>query len=269
MSLRSAICGMLLKVVILASVARGPLQAGELAIDLPEDQRVRFHNPDGSCVQCSIGMHGCWLSIPAAEMLLWDTEYGPRERGGSGPERVARYCRERNLPVHNITGPGTVDWIVWSLVTGRGAAVLYGGNHFVTAVGWRPQTQEIAICDNNSPTRIQWMPLSTFKSRHLSWSGQGWCVILKSASAPARADADATQLVHVFLLHLSNAAQSWLRTRRRGDPPGRPYKVRCIRTVSHPPVPPPRLHGPPLCARGVPAPVPTPRISARPRACPS
>ena len=180
-STRPALCGFLWMIVLAA-----PAVAGELAIDLPEDQRVRYRNPDGSCVQCSIGMCGCWRSNQAAARLLHNSEYGPAVRGGSGPERVARYCQERQIAVWNITGPATTDWVLWSLHTGRGAAVLYGSNHFVTAVGYRPHTQEVAICDNNSPTRIQWMTLGEFKRRHLAWGGQGWTVILKGPSAPGR-----------------------------------------------------------------------------------
>ena len=76
--------------------------------------------------------------------------------------------------------------ILWSLRTGRGAAVLYGSNHFVTAVGYRPATGEVAICDNNSPTRIQWMSMANFKRRHLAWGGQGWCVIIQGPAPPGR-----------------------------------------------------------------------------------
>src|SRR5210317_1769151 len=66
-----------------------------LSVDLPRDIRTWFRNPDGSCVQCSIGMCGVDQNVPKAATLLWDTVYGDRERGGSGPSRVARYCTER------------------------------------------------------------------------------------------------------------------------------------------------------------------------------
>ena len=58
-----------------------------LAVDLPPEIRLWFHNPDGSCVQCSIGMCGVDQNVPAAATLLWDTEYGSRERGGSAHAR--------------------------------------------------------------------------------------------------------------------------------------------------------------------------------------
>ena len=50
-----------------------------LAADLPREIRTWFRNPDGSCVQCSIGMCGVDQNVPAAATLLWDTPYGSRE----------------------------------------------------------------------------------------------------------------------------------------------------------------------------------------------
>ena len=78
-----------------------------LAVDLPRDIRTWFRNPDGSCVQCSIGMCGVDQNVPEAATLLWDTEYGPRERGGSGPSRVSAYCHRRGIRAFNITGSNT------------------------------------------------------------------------------------------------------------------------------------------------------------------
>lgn len=72
-----------------------------LAVDLPPEIRTWFRNPDGSCVQCSIGMCGVDQNVPEAATLLWDTEYGSRERGGSGPSprlrRNARKSRRASL----------------------------------------------------------------------------------------------------------------------------------------------------------------------------
>ena len=105
-------------VCLLASLVPEPIGAIEcpdarLAVDLPPQVRRWFRNPDGSCVQCSIGMCGVDQNVPAAATLLWDTEYGRRERGGSGPSRVARYCRERKIRVYNVTGRNTWDWMKW------------------------------------------------------------------------------------------------------------------------------------------------------------
>ena len=155
-----------------------------LVLDLPAEQRAWFRNPDGSCVQCSIGMCGLDQNVPAAATLLWDTDYGPRERGGSGPSRVAAYCQRRQIKVYNITGKNTWDWMRWAMSTGRGAAIGAGSYHFQTLVGYDPRTQTWYVCDNNSPTVIDAYSDAEFRRLHLA-SGQ-WVVILDYPPHPAR-----------------------------------------------------------------------------------
>ena len=155
-----------------------------LSADVPVEIRRWFRNPDGSCVQCSIGMCGVDQNVPAAASLLWDTDYGPRVRGGSGPSRVARYCRERNIRVWNITGGSTWDWMKWACATGRGAAIGAGSNHFQTLMGYEPAAGRWYVCNNNSPQRIDVYDEAGFRRLHLA-SGQ-WVVILDYPPHPAR-----------------------------------------------------------------------------------
>ncbi len=176
---------------LLGAVVAMPLQAADpeppdarLAVDLPAQQRAWFRNPDGSCVQCSIGMCGMDQNIPAAATLLWDTEYGPRERGGSGPSRVAAYCQRRQIKVYNVTGRNTWDWMQWAMSTGRGAAIGAGSYHFQTLMGYEPRTQTWYVCDNNSPNVIDTYSDAEFRRLHLA-SGQ-WVVILDYPPHPAR-----------------------------------------------------------------------------------
>ncbi len=89
---------LLLPFLLLAPVA--VVAGADLAVDVPDEIRQWYRNPDGSCVQCSIGMCGVDQNVPAAATLLWDTVYGDRERGGSGPSRVARYCTERGIRIY-------------------------------------------------------------------------------------------------------------------------------------------------------------------------
>jgi len=71
--------------------------------------RSYFRNPDGSCVQCSIGMAGAHCNDPNAATLLWDTEYGPAERGGSWPSRVEKYCDKRGIqPIPSLALRSTI-----------------------------------------------------------------------------------------------------------------------------------------------------------------
>ena len=47
----------------------------------------------------------------------------------------------------------------------------------ITALGITDDSAFIAVCDNNSPTQINWVPLNYFKARHQTYRG-GWAVIL-------------------------------------------------------------------------------------------
>lgn len=150
-------------------------------MELTEEQRCWFRNPDGSCVQCSIGMCGVHTNTPEATTLLWDTEYGPRVRGGSGPSRVADYMNKRKIKGWNITGRQTYDWMNWAANTGRFAAIGAGGSHFQTLYGFDEDDTQYYVCNNNSPKRIDEYSESGFHRLHEA-SGE-WCVILEK-SAP-------------------------------------------------------------------------------------
>ena len=151
-------------------------------MQLPAEQRAYFRNPDGSCVQCSIGMAGMWNNTPAATTLLWDTPYGPAERGGSGPSRVSRYCNERNIAAFNVTGDSTFEWMEWAAATGRFAAIGAGGNHFQTLYGRDKTNGRWYVCNNNSTHKIDEYSEDGFRRLHLA-SGR-WCVILDTPSPP-------------------------------------------------------------------------------------
>jgi hypothetical protein len=170
-----------------ASVAAQGIECPDprLAADLPREIRTWFRNPDGSCVQCSIGMCGVDQNVPPAATLLWDTEYGPRERGGSGPSRVAAYCNRRGIRAYNVTGTNTWDWMKWAAHTGRGAAIGAGTLHFQTLMGYEPASGTWYVCNNNSTHRIDAYDEASFRRLHLA-SGQ-WVVILDYPPHPERA----------------------------------------------------------------------------------
>ena len=172
-------------VVVLAALP-GPLSAQEphLSLDVPSEIRNWFRNFDGSCVQCSVSMCGVDQNVSAAATLLWDTEYGPRERGGSGPSRVARYCRERDIRVYNVTGSSTFEWMKWAARNGRGAAIGAGSAHFQTLVGYDAAAGKWYVCNNNSPAKIDEYDEAGFWRLHLA-SGQ-WVVVLDYPPHPVR-----------------------------------------------------------------------------------
>lgn len=146
------------------------------ALQIPKESRVAYRNPDGSCVQCSIGMCGIDQNDPVAALLLWDSEYGPAVRGGSHPARVRDYCERRNIRAYNITGESTIAWCKWACRNGRGAAIGAGSRHFQTLCGHDPATNTWYVCNNNSPTRIDAYTDREFRALHAA-SGP-WIVIL-------------------------------------------------------------------------------------------
>lgn len=177
---------LVLLAVMLMTVAGGaqPVAGGAQPVammQLSTEERQWFRNPDGSCVQCSIGMCGVHCNVPEATTLLWDTVYGPRVRGGSSPSRVADYCNARGIRAYNVTGTVTWEWMRWAARTGRFAAIGAGAVHFQTLYGYDPNTNTYFVCNNNSPQRIDKYNEQQFKQLHLA-SGQ-WCVVLKQ-SAP-------------------------------------------------------------------------------------
>lgn len=127
-------------------------------------------------------MCGVWQRVPAAAALLWDTQYGRAVRGGSGPSRVENYCDAREIPVYNVTGSTTWDWMRWAARTRRFAAIGAGRIHFQTLYGWDPSSNTWYVCNNNSTSRVDSYTWESFQRLHLS-SGQ-WVVIL-DAPPPA------------------------------------------------------------------------------------
>jgi hypothetical protein len=154
---------------------------------LPGEISQWFVNQDGSCVQCSISNCGVWQNDPRASTLLFDSPYGPRVRGGSGPGRVEAYSERRGIPCYNVTGSNTWDWMKWASKTGRMAAIGCFGSHFQTFLYYDP-TPGVAkpyFVRNNwhgtTHTYYEWTE-SEFRRHHLA-SGQ-WVVVLKSPSPP-------------------------------------------------------------------------------------
>lgn len=172
--------------VSVPAVAPGQSQPPEQVphtMQVPPELRAWYRNPDGSCVQCSIGMCGIWQNVPLAYTLLWDTAYGPAVRGGSGPSRVETYAARRGMRVYNVTGSNTWEWMQWAAKTGRFAAIGAAANHFQTLYAWDPQRNVWYVCDNNSPKQVDEYTWEEFRRLHLS-SGQ-WVVILDYPPSPA------------------------------------------------------------------------------------
>lgn len=128
-------------------------------------------------------MVGVWVNEPKAYTLLWDTEYGPKVRGGSGPNRVEAYADRRQIPIYNVTGANTWEWMRWAARTRRMAAIGAGGSHFQTLYGWEPSRNVWYVCNNNSTSRVDEYSWESFRRLHLA-SGQWIVVIDRPPPAP-------------------------------------------------------------------------------------
>jgi len=172
-----------LTAVSIVSGQEQPPSSVPYALELPTFVRAWCANPDGSCVQCSIGMCGFNQNVPEAYTLLWDSEYGKKVRGGSGPSRVESYANARKIPVYNVTGTNTWEWMRWAARTRRMAAIGAGRVHFQTLYGWDPVTNRWFVCNNNSTSKVDAYTWGEFQRLHLS-SGQWIVVIDKPPTAP-------------------------------------------------------------------------------------
>lgn len=157
-------------------------------MDYPGEVCVWFVNQDGSCVQCSISNCGVWHNDPNAATLLFDSaNFGSRVRGGSSPSRVEGYADRRQIPIYNVTGEPTWEWMKWVAKTGRMAAIGYFSSHFQTEIWYNPDPSDPKpwkVRNNwyNTTSVNNEYTESQFRHYHLA-SGQ-WIVVLKAPPPP-------------------------------------------------------------------------------------
>lgn len=165
---------------LIGSFLPGQSPPGSQTMELPAEVTGWYRNPDGSCVQCSIGMVGCHNNLPAWSTVLWRTEYGRAERGGSWPSRVAAYARVRGMRIYNVTGTPTFAWMEWACKTNRFAAIGAGRAHFQTLYG--RNGERWYVCNNNSTGKVDEYSPAGFRSLHLS---SGPWIVVPDEPAPA------------------------------------------------------------------------------------
>lgn len=167
---------------VLGGAARGQDQ-----LDLPGEVSTWFVNEDGSCVQCALSNCGVWQNCPQASTLLFDSPYGSRVRGGSGPSRVETYADRRGIPLYNVTGSKTWDSMKWAAKTGRMCAIGCFRGHFQTLLWFNPDPADPRpwkVRNNwkSTTAEVAEYTESEFRKHHLA-SGQ-WVVILKTPPPP-------------------------------------------------------------------------------------
>lgn len=126
-------------------------------------------DPEGDCVQCAIGKVGIRNNNLTMATLPWDSPFGSKIRGASGPDRVAEYCRARQIKIHNVTGRSindTYPWLKYAADTGRGAAFGFGKNHFQKMMGYDGSKKPWLVCDNNTPWRVDHYTEKEFIAKH-------------------------------------------------------------------------------------------------------
>jgi hypothetical protein len=157
---------------------------------MPREQMARFRNipnpanGEGSCVFASSACAGAHAGIASAEYFLEDhPRFGPAVLGGAWPERVEREFAKRKIPIYNIEGSQTIEWIQWALKRGHYVPITYGVAHMIAAVGVSEDAQTWWIWDNNYPTEVRKVSRSVFIKEHRRFGG-GWCVIFKRGGPP-------------------------------------------------------------------------------------
>jgi hypothetical protein len=174
-----------------AAAAPDTIEPIDLDYSPPASVRKWYYNhgntgdPSGDCVQVSIGIDAVRCNNFPAAVICWDTPLGPAIRGGSGPSRVAEYCRQRGIKVYNVTGSrieDTYQWACYAVRTGRGAAIGFGRGHFQTLMGFDRVKNKWLVCDNNSPQRVDEYTDEEFRALHAA-SGF-WIVVLDGPAPP-------------------------------------------------------------------------------------
>lgn len=179
----------LIALLLLAS----PGFAQDQVTDFPPEVAAWYVNQDGSCVQCSLGHCGVWQNNPSFANLLWDTQYGPRVRGGSYPSRVEAYANKREVPIYNVTGKPTYEWMKWAAKTGRMCAIGCYSSHFQTLLYYNPDPADPkpwkvknnwGVSGGNSVKSHNEFTESEFKREH-ERSGK-WIVIIQGPPPPVK-----------------------------------------------------------------------------------
>lgn len=157
------------------SLAGDIAPAGTHCLQVPVDLRLAYLNLDGSCVLDSLGIGGIHANDPKAAYLPFPSPYGPPERGGADPERIAHICNARGIKAWNVTGQPTIDMARWAVATNRACAIGFDYQHFQTVWGYDSKRKIWLICDNRCPEKISEYSEARFEEMH---NRVRWVVVL-------------------------------------------------------------------------------------------
>jgi hypothetical protein len=146
-------------------------------LQVPKPIRIKYPNPDGSCVLLSLGVSGIHSNDPKCTYLPFKSEYGPAERLGANPERIARIFAQRGIKGWNVTGKPSIEMARFAVKTGRGCALGFDYEHFQAVWGYDYQRKIWLIWDNRYPEFIWEYTEAQFEQMH-NRSGR-WSVVLE------------------------------------------------------------------------------------------
>ena len=155
----------------------------EVAVDLPTTEKKRNtggRDGAGLCVFTSIEYCARWQN----ERRLVDFQKEmKKEPGGGYPQKVDKMIAKygAGTPYIQYEG-GDMSIMKDALKSGRGCAVTWGSDHMICL--FHLDDKWAAVCDNNSPERIQWLTPEAFKRKWTAGGRSGWTVILLAPPPP-------------------------------------------------------------------------------------
>lgn len=165
----------------------------EVAIDLPEGQRVRnTAGTDGAgmCVFASMDMAARWQNVRPLVGIM--ARLARTERGGGWPEKVDRIVKQHAPGLEIVQYQGTSPAILdLAIRTGRPACITYGygefyGNKTIAHMVLLAHLDAdlAAVIDNNDPGHITWMARAELLKRWQHGQGYGWAYVLIAPPPP-------------------------------------------------------------------------------------
>lgn len=167
----------------LIALGKPPLKADPVpsakvhAVQIPRELRDRLKNWDGSCVLLSCSFGGMHSNDPKCVYLPFQSQYGPPERGGADPQRMARIFSQRGIHGWNVIGKQSIDMARYAVRTGRGCALGFDYEHFQAVWGYDYERKIWFIWDNRYPEFVTEYTEAEFEQMH-NRSGR-WTIVLE------------------------------------------------------------------------------------------
>ncbi len=139
-------------------------------------------------------MCGLHQNVHAATYALYTTnEYGKAWRGGCYPSRMEAFADARGIPIYNVTGDSTYEWMKWASRTGRMCAIGCFSAHFQTLLWWNPDPADPKPWKIKNNWGVEgkynvrnWYALSDAEFRRQHEASGKWVVILKGPPPPLK-----------------------------------------------------------------------------------